>query len=73
MKKISTELLLDGSKMPAKEFYKEFELLVGCSEKDWCKKDTTIRNNDEECYEYKDDKFILGGTAYSPPLLYKII
>lgn len=65
-----SKLVLDGSKMPAKEFYQEFEKLVGCSEKEWCKKETTKSNNTGETYEYKDSKFCLGGSAYSAPVLY---
>lgn len=65
-----SKLVLDSSKMPANEFYEKFEILVGCSEKEWTKKDTVKSNNTGETYEYKDDKFCLGGSAYSTPVLY---
>ena len=67
------ELLLDGSQMPAKEFYKRFVEIVRCTENEWINKDTTKIETSSDWYEFKDDNFILGGTAYSPPKLYKIV
>ena len=66
-----SKLLLDGSKIPAKDFYEQFEQIVGCTENEWINKDTTKFYGDGEWYEYQDNNFTMGGTAYSAPVLYK--
>ena len=64
--------LLDGNKMEAVEFYAEFEKIVGCSEKKWIDKDTTKNDGGDDWWEYRDNSFVLGDTAYSAPKLFKI-
>jgi len=70
VKEKEPDLLLDGSEMPEKEFYKKFEQIVGCSFRVWAAKETTKKDGGGEWYDYKDGTFTLGGTAYAPPKLY---
>ena len=67
-----SKLLLDGSEMKAEEFYKKFEEYVGMTYSEWEKLPTTKYGGGSETYEYRDDKFVLGGTAYSEPKLYSL-
>ena len=67
------ELVLDGNDIPEKEFIKKFIGIVGCSYDDWIRKPNIKRDGGGEWYEYRDDIFVLGGTAYSAPKLYKSI
>lgn len=66
------KLLLDGSKMEAKEFYKRYDKYVGMPHNKWEDLPTTKKDMTGETYEYRDDKYALGGTAYSAPKLYSI-
>jgi len=66
------KLLLDGSKMEAKEFYEKYDEYVGMPHKEWEQLPTTKRNMTGETYEYRDEKFAMGGTAYSEPKLYAL-
>lgn len=62
--------LLDGNKMSAKKFYKQFRKNVGVSFVWWIKRKTTESSGGSEWYEWRDDKFILGGSAYEHPKLF---
>lgn len=42
---MKTKMLLDGSKMPEKEFYKRFKEIVGVSFTWWIKRETTGSDN----------------------------
>ena len=66
------ELLLDGSLMEAKEFYRLYDEYVGMPHNEWEKLSTTRFYGDDEIYEYSDNKFVLGGSAYSAPKLFKL-
>lgn len=68
---MNNTLLLDGSTMPEKEFYKRFREIVGTTFYRWIGKPTTKSDGGGEWYEWNDDTYILGGTAYAPPKLYK--
>jgi len=65
-------LLLDGSKMEAKEFYKRYDEYVGMPHNDWEQLPTTKFEGTSETYEYRDDKFAMGGSVYSEPKLYAL-
>jgi hypothetical protein len=64
------KVLLDGSKMPAKVFYKKFREIVGVSFGWWIRRKNVKQDGGNEWYDYTDDKFTLGGSAYDPPKLY---
>jgi hypothetical protein len=66
------KLLLDGSKMEAKEFYKQYDEFVGMPHEEWEKLPTTKFEGTGETYEYRDEKFAMGGSAYSEPKLYAL-
>jgi len=66
------KLLLDGDKMEAKEFYKKYDEFVGMPHIEWENLPTTKFNGNGEAYEYRDDKFALGGNVYSAPKLYAL-
>ena len=65
-------LLLDGSKMPAKEFYAKYDEYVGMPHKEWEELPTTKKEGTGETYEYRDSNFAMGGSAYSEPKLYRL-
>jgi hypothetical protein len=65
------EILLDGSKMRERVFDKRFRKIVGVSFTWWIKRKDVLRDGGSEWYEYRDSNFILGGSAYDPPILYK--
>ena len=65
-------LLLDGSKMPAKEFYAKYDEYVGMPHKEWEELPTTKKEDTGETYEYRDSNFAMGGSAYSEPKLYRL-
>ena len=52
-------------------FYKRFKEIVGCTFESWIKRDTVKSNSGSELYDWQDNNFILGGSAYDPPKLYK--
>lgn len=64
--------LLNGSKMKGVDFWKKFKEIVGCSFERWSEKKSTQSTGGSETYEYRDKNFILGGSAYTPPKLFKI-
>jgi hypothetical protein len=66
------KLLLDGSKMTAEEFYKQYDEFVGMPHNKWENLPTTKFIGTGETYEYRDNKFAMGGTAYSAPKLYAL-
>jgi hypothetical protein len=66
------KVLLDGSKMRAKMFYRRFRNIVGVSYKWWIKKKSIVSSSGSEWYEYRDEQFVLGGDAYNPPRLFRI-
>jgi len=70
--KIMAKLLLDGDKMEAKDFYKKYDEYVGMPHKEWQEQETTKFEGTGETYEYRDDKFALGSSAYSAPKLYAL-
>jgi hypothetical protein len=65
-----SKLVLDGSKMKAVDFYKQYDEIVGMPHNEWEKLPTTKFTGTGETYEHRDDKFCLGGSAYSAPCLY---
>lgn len=67
-----TKKLLDGSKMSAKKFYEKFEKIVGIPNGEWEKQPTTKFDGTGETWEYRDDNYVLGGSAYSAPILFEI-
>jgi len=66
------QLLLDGDLIPEKDFDKEFIKIVGCAWKEWIKIPTTKSDGGGEWYEWRDNNFVLCGSAYNNPKLYKI-
>lgn len=66
------KLLLDGDKMEEKEFYAKYDEYVGMPHNKWEELATTQKDMTGETYEYRDDKFVMGGTAYSAPKLYAL-
>lgn len=65
------KVLLDGSKMHGKVFYKKFKEIVGISFGWWIKRKNVKSDGGSEWYDYQDENFLLGGTAYEPPKLFK--
>jgi hypothetical protein len=64
------KILLDGSKMREKTFYRRFRKIVGVSFKWWIKRKSVVPSGGSEWYEWRDEYFVVGGSAYDPPKLY---
>ena len=67
------KLLLDGSKMPEKRFYKRFKEIVGTTVGRWENRKSVKQDNGAEFYSSEDAEFWYCGSAYDPPKLYRKI
>jgi len=67
---MATKVLLDGSKMPSKEFYRRFKEIVGVSFGWWIRRKNVKSDGGDEWYDWTDGEYTIGGTAYDPPKLF---
>lgn len=65
------KLLLNGARMRERTFNKRFRKIVGVHFHNWIRRKSVKSWGNSEFYDYQDDTFLVGGSAYDPPRLWK--